>query len=76
LISIEYDDCILKFSTDPQWIGVIGSMHENVPHEIEMDWVEQIPWQYRDFQLIFNRETANGLLPLRSYDHAIDLNDE
>ena len=47
--SIKYDDSILKFSTDPQWIRVIGSMHVNVAHEIEVDWVERIQWQYRDF---------------------------
>jgi hypothetical protein len=48
--SIEYDNSILIFSTDPQRIGVIGSIHVNAVHKIEIDWVEQIPWQYRDFQ--------------------------
>jgi hypothetical protein len=73
--SIEYDDSILKFGTDPRWIGVIGSMHVSAAHEIEVDWVERIPWQYRDFQTIYNGETANALPPHRSYDHAIDLKD-
>ena len=40
--SIGYDDSILKFDTDPRWIGVIGSMHVNAAHEIEVDWVERI----------------------------------
>jgi hypothetical protein len=57
--SIEYDDSILKFGTDPRWIGVIGSMHVSAAHEIEIDWVERIPWQYRDFQTIYN-----GKLPM------------
>ena len=61
--SIEYDDSILKFGTDPRWIGVIGSMHVNAAHEIEIDWVERIPWQYRDFQTLYNGETANALSP-------------
>jgi hypothetical protein len=73
--SIEYDDSILKFGTDPRWIDVIGSIHVNTVHEIEIDWVEYIPWQYRDFQMLYNKETANALLPYRSYDHAIDLKD-
>src|ERR1700731_1136524 len=60
--SIVYDDSILKFSTDPQWIEVIGSMHVNAAHEIEIDWVEQILWQYRDFQMLYNGENANTLL--------------
>ncbi|KAF8534497.1 hypothetical protein BDD12DRAFT_643133, partial [Trichophaea hybrida] len=42
-------------------------------HEIEVDWVERIPWQYRDFQTIYNGETPNALPPHRSYNHAIDL---
>jgi hypothetical protein len=50
-------------------------MHVSKANESEIDWVEQIPWQYRDFQSIFNGETANPHLPHRSYDHAIDLND-
>jgi hypothetical protein len=61
--SIEYDDSILKFGTNLQWIRVIGSMHFNAVHEIEIDWVKRIPWQYRDFQMLYNRETANALPP-------------
>jgi hypothetical protein len=30
-------------------------------------------WQYKDFQTLYNGETANALLPHRFYDHAIDL---
>jgi len=61
--SIEYDDSILTFGTDPRWIGVIGSMHVNAAHEIEIDWVERIPWQYRDFETLFNGETATAVPP-------------
>ena len=75
LFSIEYNDSILIFGTHPHWIGVIDSLHVNVAHEIEIDWVEQIPWQYRDFQTLYNREMANALLPHRSYNHAIDMKD-
>jgi hypothetical protein len=60
---------------DPQWIGVIGSMHVNTAHELEIDWVERIQRQYRDFQTVDNRETANALPPHQFYNHAIDLKD-
>jgi hypothetical protein len=73
--SIEYDDSILKFGMDSRWIGISSSMHVSAAHEIEMDWVERIPWQYRDFQTIYNSETANTLPTHRSYDHAIALKD-
>ena len=51
-------------------------MYVNTAHKIEIDWVEQIPWQYRNFQTLYNGETANTLPPHRSYNHAIDLKDE
>ncbi|KAF8541502.1 hypothetical protein BDD12DRAFT_878490 [Trichophaea hybrida] len=44
--------------------------------EIEIDWVERIPWQYRDFGMLYNGETANALQPDQSYNHAIDFEDE
>jgi hypothetical protein len=48
-------------------------MHVNAEHEIEIDWVDWITWQYRDFQTLYNGETANAHPPHRSYNHAIDL---
>jgi hypothetical protein len=50
-------------------------MHVNAAHEIEIDWVERIAWQYRDFQTLYNKETANALPPHGSYNYAIDLKD-
>jgi hypothetical protein len=50
-------------------------MHVNVVREIEIDWVDRIPWQYRDFQTLYNGETPNALPPHQSYNHAIDLKD-
>ncbi|KAF8241181.1 hypothetical protein K440DRAFT_575307 [Wilcoxina mikolae CBS 423.85] len=38
--SIEYDDSILRFGTDPRWIRLIVSMHINAAGEMEIDWVE------------------------------------
>lgn len=75
LLSIEYNDSSLKFRTRPRWIRVIGSMHINRAHKIVIDWVEQIMWQYSDFQMLYKGETANALLPHRFYDYAIHLKD-
>jgi hypothetical protein len=50
----------LIFVTNPQWIEGIGSMHINVANNIEINWVEHFPWQYRDFQMLYNGETANA----------------
>jgi hypothetical protein len=50
-------------------------MQVNTEHKIEIDWEERISWQDRDFQLWFNAETANALLPHWSYECAIDLKD-
>jgi hypothetical protein len=75
LFSIEYDNSIWMFGTDHRFHRVIGSMQVNMAHEIEMDWVEQIPWLYRNVEMIYNRESAKDVVPHRSYNHAIDLKD-
>jgi hypothetical protein len=50
-------------------------MPVNAAHVIEIHWVEQIPRQYREFQMLNNRETTNAHPPHRSYNHIIDLKD-
>jgi hypothetical protein len=42
---IEYDDSIMMISTDALGIVSIGYMHVDTADEIEIDWVEQKPWQ-------------------------------
>jgi hypothetical protein len=61
LFLIIYDNFILKFGSDSQWIGVIGSMCVSSANETEIDWVDVIPGQYRDFQMLYSGETANAL---------------
>jgi hypothetical protein len=46
-----------------------------VAHKIVIVWVECIPCGYRDFQTLYNGETANVLPLPQSYNHAIDFND-
>jgi hypothetical protein len=74
--SVQHDNSSLLFGTDPRRIRVIGRMHFIKAYEIEIDWVEQTPTQYTDFQTLYNGETANALPSHSSYNHAIDLKEE
>jgi len=40
---------------------------------MEIDWVDRIPWQYRDHKSLYNGEISNVLPPHQSFDHAIDI---
>jgi len=40
---------------------------------MEIDWIDRIPWQYRDYKSLYNGEISNVLPPHRSFDHAIDI---
>jgi hypothetical protein len=63
----------LDFGNDPWWIGIIGDLKINDQDEMEIDWIDRIPWQYRDFKSLYNGEVSNVLPPHRSFDHAIDI---
>jgi len=71
--TIEINDTILNFRNDPQWIGIIGNININDKDEMEIDWIDRIPWQYRDFKSLYNGEISNMLPPHQSFDHAIDI---
>jgi hypothetical protein len=43
---IELDDIVLDFRIDPRWIGIIGNRTCNDRDEMEIDWIDKIPWQY------------------------------
>jgi len=71
--TIEIDDTILDFGNDPRWIGIIGNRIINYTDRMEIDWIDRIPWQYRDYKSLYNRELSNVFPPHRSFDHAIDI---
>jgi hypothetical protein len=71
--TVEIDDTILDFGNDPQWIGIIGNLKINDQDEMEIDWIDRIAWQYRDYKSLYNGEISNALPPHRSFDHAIDI---
>ena len=37
---------------------------------------KNIPWQYREFQSVYDGQYSDELPPHRSFDHAIDMVDE
>ena len=38
-----------------------------------MEPLKDVPWQYRDYQSVFNGQFSDALPPHRSFDHAIDM---
>ena len=58
-------------------MGVLGSLRFDDDLHVELDVPENklagLPWQYGDFQAVFNGEYAEELPPHRSFDHAIDM---
>jgi hypothetical protein len=77
--TVEYDDSIAYHSGDQDVVGVLGSLRFDDDLHVELDVQEDmlagIPWQYRDFQSVFNGQYADELPPHRSFDHAIDMVD-
>jgi len=71
--TIEIDDTILDLGNNPRWIRIIGNLEMNDKDEMEIDWIDRIPWQYRDYKSLYNGEISNVLPRHRSFDHANDI---
>jgi hypothetical protein len=71
--AIEMEDTILDFGNDPCWIGIIGNLTINDKDEMEIDWIDRIPWQYQDYKSLYYGEVSNVLPPHQSFDYAIDI---
>ena len=41
--------------------------------DVEVEPLEGVPWQYRDYHSVFDGQYRNELPPHRSFDHAIDM---
>ena len=41
--------------------------------DVEVEPLEGIPWQYRDYHSVFDGQYSDELPPRRSFDHAIDM---
>ena len=75
--TVEYDESVAYFGSDQECIGVLGTLcfDENLGGQInvEVDPLKDVPWQYRDYQSVFNGQYSDELPPHRSFDHAIDM---
>ena len=40
---------------------------------MEVEPLKEVPWQYRDYQSVFNGQYSDELPPHRLFDHAIDM---
>ena len=73
----EYDESVAYFGSNQECIGVLGTLHfeENLGGQInvEVERLKDVPWQYRDYQSVFNGQYSDELPLHRSFDHAIDM---
>jgi len=71
--TVEYDDDVAYFGDEQKWIGVLGSLRFddelNVELDVPEDQLKDIPWQYRDYQSVYNGQYSDELPPHRSFDH-------
>ena len=73
---VEYDESVAYFGSDQECIGVLGTLRfdENLGGQInvEVEPLKDVPWQYRDYQSVFNGQYSDELPPHHSFDYAID----
>ena len=72
--TVEYDESVANFRSDLECIGVRGTLRfdENLGGQInvEVEPLKDVPWQYRDYQSVFNGQYSDELPPHHSFDHA------
>ena len=65
------------FGSDQECIGVLDTLYFDEDRggqiDMEMEPLEGVPWQYRNYHSVFAGQYRDELLPHRSFDHAIDL---
>ena len=75
--TVEYDESVAFFGSDQECIGVLGTLRFDEDRggqiDVEVEPLEGVPWQYRDYHLVFDGQYSDELLPHRSFDHAIDM---
>ena len=77
--TVEYNESVAYFGSNQECIGVLGTLRfdENLGGQInvEVERLKDVPWQYREYQTVFNRQYSDELPPHRSFDHAIDIDE-
>ena len=75
--TVEYNQSVAYFGSDQECIGVRGTLRfdENLGGQIndEVEPLKDVPWQYPDYQSVFNGQYSGELPPHHSFDHAIDM---
>ena len=75
--TVEYNESVAYFGSDQECISVLGTLRfdENLGGQInvEVEPLKDVPWQYQDYQSVFNGQYSDELPPHRSFDHAIDM---
>ena len=75
--TVEYDESVAFFGSDQECIGVLGTLHLDEDRggqiDVEVEPLEGVPWQYRDYHSVFDGQYSDELPPHRSFDHAIDM---
>ena len=75
--TVEYDKSVAYFGSDQECIGVLGTQHfdENLGGQInvEVEPLKDVPWQYWDYQSVFNGQYSDELPPHHPFDHRIDI---
>ena len=77
--TVEYDESVAYIGNEYEQVGVLGTvrfdeeLHDQI--EVQGEAVEDIPWQYREFQSVYDGQYSDELPPHRSFDHAIDMVD-
>ena len=77
--TIEYDESVAYVGNEYKQVGVLGTVRfdEELHCQIEVqgEAVKDIPWQYQEFQSVYDGQYSDELPLHRSFDHAIDMVD-
>ena len=77
--TIEYDESVVYVGNKYEQVGVLRTVRfdEDLHGQIELqgEAVKDIPWQYREFQSVYDGQYNDEQPPHHSFDHAIDMVD-
>ena len=63
--SIDYNEIVAYFGKKQKWVGGIGSLCIDEIENVTLNIPREIPWQYRDYKSVYNREYSGEIPPHR-----------
>ena len=73
--TVEWDECVSFFGSDQEFIAVLDTLHFEEKWggqiDVEVEPLEGVPWQYRDYHSLCDGQYSDELPPHRSFDHAL-----